>query len=50
MAAQEDVLYPYLQRSKDLQPGATLVELTGANYELELDADGVVQAIKNFLA
>jgi pimeloyl-ACP methyl ester carboxylesterase len=50
MAAQEDVLYPYLQRAKDLQPGATLVELTGANYELELDTDGVVQAIKNFLA
>ncbi len=50
MAADEDVLYPYLERSKELQPGATLVKLTGANFEPELDADGIVAAINDFLA
>ena len=50
MAADEDVLYPYLQRAKELQPGATLVKLTGANFEPELDAEGIVAAINDFLA
>jgi len=50
MAAEDDVLYPYLERSKELQPSAKLVKLTGANFEPEFDADGIVAAIDDFLA
>ena len=50
MAAEDDVLYPYLERSKELQPSAKLVKLTGANFEPEFDADGIVAAINDFLS
>ncbi len=49
MAAEDDVLYPYLKRAQELQPSATVAEVTGANFEPELDADGIVQALLGFL-
>jgi len=49
MAAEDDVLYPYLGRSKEMPPSAKAVKLTGANFEPEFDADGIVAAINDFL-
>ncbi len=50
MATEDDVLYTDFVRSKELQPSAKLVKLTGANFEPEFDADGIVAAINGFLA
>ncbi len=49
MAAEDDVLRPYLERSQELQPGATVAEVSGANFEPELDAEGIVAALRNFV-
>jgi pimeloyl-ACP methyl ester carboxylesterase len=50
MAAPDDVLYPYLARSKEMRPDAEVVELAGANFEPALDTDAVVSAMSAFLA
>ena len=49
MAAPDDVLYPYLERSKILKPDAELIEISGANYELALDSQNVCLEINRFL-
>lgn len=48
-AAPDDVLRPYLDRAHELRPDATLVDIEGANFEPDLDAENVAQAIADFL-
>lgn len=50
MAAADDVLHPYLERAREMQPGAVVAPVTGANFEPELDPDGIVKALRNFLS
>lgn len=50
MAAPDDVLHPYLARSKEMRPDAEVVELAGANFEPALDTDGIVSALRGFIA
>ncbi|MBL0923097.1 MAG: alpha/beta fold hydrolase [Sphingomonadaceae bacterium] len=49
-AAEEDVLYPYLDRAKQMQPNANVLAVTGANFEPDLDADTVANGLKEFFA
>lgn len=48
-AAPDDVLYPFLGRARELQPQAQVVELSGANFEPDLDAETLSRALKSFL-
>jgi len=50
MTAPDDALHPYLARAQELQPDAMVAEVTGANFEPDLDAEGLVQAVGDFLA
>jgi pimeloyl-ACP methyl ester carboxylesterase len=50
MCAEDDVLWPFFQRAKDLRPDADSAVLTGANFEPDLDPDGVTNAYRAFLA
>jgi pimeloyl-ACP methyl ester carboxylesterase len=47
-AAKDDVLYPYLERARQLQPRAQVVDLAGANFEPDLDAGTLAQALERF--
>ncbi len=49
MCARDDVLFPYFERARQLRPDATAVELKGANFEPDLDPDGVAVAYGAFL-
>ena len=49
MAAKDDTLFPYLERAQTLQPGAQTAEVTGANFEPDLDADTIVADLSNFV-
>lgn len=48
-AAPDDVLYAFLGRAQELQPAAQVVELAGANFEPDLDAETLSQALRTFL-
>ena len=48
-AAPEDVLYPFLERARAIQPAAVVLGVTGANYEPDLDAVTVADGLANFL-
>jgi pimeloyl-ACP methyl ester carboxylesterase len=48
-AAPDDVLHAFLDRASELQPGATVVDLAGANFEPDLDAETLSAALKGFL-
>ena len=48
-AAEDDVLHPFLERARELQPGARVVELGGANFEPDLDAETLAEALEQFL-
>lgn len=50
MAAPDDVLYLGYQRTKEVMPDAMAIELKGANFEPNLDPEGVNAAIRRFLA
>ncbi|HYW92173.1 MAG TPA: alpha/beta hydrolase [Gammaproteobacteria bacterium] len=50
MAARDDVLWPFLERARAEHPGARAVAVDGANFEPDLDPEGVVAALRNFLA
>lgn len=49
MAAQDDVLYPFLGRAREMRPDADWAELDGANFEPDLDPDGLTAAYRGFL-
>ena len=49
MASEEDVLFPFLKRSKELQPNASVATVGGANFEPDLSHEDIVQAIVKFL-
>ncbi len=49
-AAEDDVLFPYLERAKELQPSAQVVDLQGANFEPDLDAETLAGALRDFLS
>ena len=48
-AAPEDVLYPFMERAKQIQPKAKVMDITGANYEPDLDAETVAESLRRFL-
>jgi pimeloyl-ACP methyl ester carboxylesterase len=48
--ASDDVLYPFFHRARELRPDADAVTLKGANFEPDLDPDGVTGAYRRFLA
>ena len=48
-AAPDDVLYAYLDRARDMRPDAEVLELSGANYEPDLDADRFAAGLAQFL-
>ncbi len=50
MCARDDVLWPFFERAREMKPAATAVELTGANFEPDLDPAGVAAAVKAFLS
>lgn len=50
MCATDDVLYPYFQRAQDIRPDAVAHELSGANFEPDLDADNFCSKLAAFLA
>lgn len=50
MCAEDDVLYPFFGRAQEQRPDARAVLLKGANFEPDLDPDGTVNAIRDFLA
>ena len=49
MCAHDDVLYPFFERAQKLRPDATAAILAGANFEPDLDPDGVVRAYLEFM-
>lgn len=48
-AAPDDVLYAYLDRAKQQRPDAEVIELAGANFEPDLDADRFAAGLARFL-
>jgi hypothetical protein len=48
-AAPDDVLHAFLGRAQELQPGAHVVDLAGANFEPDLDAETLSRALRSFL-
>lgn len=50
MCAQDDVLWPFFDRAKEIRPDATAVVPTGANFEPDLDPDTVSAAIASHIA
>jgi len=49
-AAPDDVLYPFVEVGAKLKPNAKVLEISGANYEPDLDTDRVAAGLKNFFA
>jgi pimeloyl-ACP methyl ester carboxylesterase len=49
MCARDDVLHPFFERARELRPDADWALLQGANFEPDLDPDGVVSAYRAFL-
>lgn len=49
MAAPDDVLYPFLERARQMRPDAEWAELKGANFEPDLDPDGLAKVYRAFL-
>ena len=50
MCAPADVLYPFFARAQEMRPDAEAVEIKGSNFEPDEDPDGIVAALKPFLA
>lgn len=48
-AAPDDVLYAFMDRARAMQPDAQVIELTGANFEPDLDAGTLSAALTTFL-
>lgn len=49
LCAEDDVLFPYFERAKQLRPDATAAVVRGANFEPDLDVEGTVAAVRAFL-
>ncbi len=49
MCAEDDVLWPYFQRAQELRQDANTATIGGANFEPDLDPDGVAAAVQAFL-
>jgi hypothetical protein len=49
MCAEDDVLWPFFGRAKELRPDADSAVLKGANFEPDLDPEGVAVAYRSFL-
>jgi pimeloyl-ACP methyl ester carboxylesterase len=49
-AAPEDVLRAYLDRARQMRPDAEVLDLDGANFEPDLDADRFAEGLRNFLS
>lgn len=49
MAAQDDVLHPYLARAAELRPDAEVLPIGGANFEPDLDAETFAAGLAAFL-
>lgn len=49
MCAEDDVLWPFFGRARELRPDADAVVVKGANFEPDLDPDGVTHAYRAFL-
>lgn len=49
MCAPDDVLWPFFARAQELRPDADAAVLRGANFEPDLDPNGVVQSYRAFL-
>lgn len=49
MCAEDDVLWPYFGRARELRPDADHAVLKGANFEPDLDPQGVAAAYRSFL-
>jgi pimeloyl-ACP methyl ester carboxylesterase len=49
MCAADDVLWPFFERSKQLRPDADSAVLKGANFEPDLDPEGVASTYRSFL-
>lgn len=50
MAAPEDVLYPFLGRAREIRPDAKVLDITGANFEPDLDPDTFAKGVATFFA
>lgn len=49
-AAPEDVLRPYLERAVQLRPDAVVLDITGHNFEPDLDPVTLADALRRFTA
>jgi pimeloyl-ACP methyl ester carboxylesterase len=49
MCAEDDVLWPFFGRAKEMRPDADSAVLRGANFEPDLDPQGVATAYRAFL-
>ncbi len=49
-AAPEDVLRPYLARAAELRPDALVLDVTGHNFEPDLDTATLVAGLRGFIA
>ena len=49
MCAEDDVLWPFFARAQELKPAAKAAVIKGANFEPDLDPEGVVNAYARFL-
>lgn len=49
MAARDDVLWPYFERACEARPDANSAIISGANFEPDLDPDGVADAVRKFV-
>ena len=49
-AAPDDVLHPFLDRAKSMQPGAELLPVSGGAFEPDLDAETVAAGLATFLS
>lgn len=47
-AAPEDVLYPFLERAAQLQPSARVIQISGHNFEPDLDAATIATELRAF--
>ena len=50
LCAEDDVLFPFFSRAQELRPDAWAAVLKGANFEPDLDPDGMVSSMRQFLA
>ena len=49
MCAEDDVLWPFFGRAREMRPDASATIPTGANFEPDLDPDTVAQGIRDLI-